>query len=66
MRDRDNKGRQARGERSGQAKLTEIKVKEIKVLLNQGMNCSEVAKLYSVGKSTIFSIKCGKNWKHIK
>lgn len=62
-RDRDAKGRQARGERNGPAKLTEAQVKAIR--RDPRMN-RVIAKDYGVFETTISSIKHRKTWKHVQ
>lgn len=63
MADRDAKGRQARGERQGNADLTEAVVREI--FAAHG-TLQEIADAYGVCQSTVFNIKRGKSWKHLK
>lgn len=54
------------GEINGSAKLTENDVCQIKQLLSQGeMSLREIGNLFGVERSTIFSIKKNKNWKHV-
>jgi hypothetical protein len=65
MRDMTEKKRQARGSRQGQAKLNELKVKEIKVKIKNGLSDLEIAKENSVTHTAIYLIRIGKNWKHI-
>lgn len=54
------------GENCSQAKLKDFQVLEIKKLLKDGFSITELAKMYSMGKTTIAHIKNGDNWKHIK
>jgi hypothetical protein len=65
MRDRDQKERQARGIKSGNAKLNEDQVKYIKQLINEGLSDSEIFNIIPIRKSTIWSIRNKKSWKHI-
>lgn len=60
--DRDKKGRTAKGERNGGAKLTEKQVRKIKDSL---FTTSFLAKEYGVCPNTIRNIKRGKRWKHL-
>lgn len=53
------------GEKSGLSKLKENEVIEIKLLLQQGTNGTEIARKYNVQKSTISAIKTGRNWEHV-
>jgi hypothetical protein len=68
-----NKGRKApsafigrNGEKHSQAKLNVAQVIEIKKMLNKKVSFSKIGSLYNVSKSTIGSIKCGKNWASVK
>lgn len=49
-----------------QPKLTEAKVREIKIKLSQGYTHWALAVEYDVSTSTIFRIKHGKTWAHVK
>lgn len=62
MDDRNAKGRQARGERNGPAKLTEEQVRAIRA--DQRLH-REIAADYGVADHTISAIKNRKTWKHI-
>lgn len=65
--DKVKKGRQPRGEQNGKGKLTEVQVKDILQLLNEGRHTHrEIAKMFNVGKTIIGNINIGKKWKHIK
>jgi hypothetical protein len=55
-----------RGEENGSAKLNEIQVKEIRILLEKGLTSRAIGMQYGVSKTTILRIKNGKNWKHIE
>lgn len=64
--DRDNKGRQARGIRSGRAKLTEDQVYEIRYLHSKGnITYIELGTLFNVTESTVRSIVLRRTWKHL-
>lgn len=47
-------------------KLTEDKVKEIKVLLQQEIPQREIAKRFGISKRSVLFIKQGKSWTHVK
>jgi len=47
------------------ARLNEDKVREIRILLEQGMTQIKVAQLYGVGETTIWNINKGKTWAHV-
>ena len=54
-----------KGESHPQSKLTEKNAIEIIRLLNQGINCTQIGKRFSVDRKTIADIKNGKTWKHL-
>jgi hypothetical protein len=62
-RDRDEKKRQARGERQGRAKLTEAAVREIRL---SPASDTKLALQYGVGPTTINNIRTGKRWAHVE
>lgn len=63
--DRDAKGRQARGAGNGIAKLTEGRVRAIRLFLDNGVRGSDLANVYGVQPSTIYAIKQRRTWRHI-
>lgn len=65
MRDMVERGRQIKGSKCWNAKLTEDDVREIKKRLTAGELCSDLAKIYGVNPATIRDIKRGITWKHI-
>lgn len=66
QRDKVNKGRQAKGETQGHAKLTAEQVAEVKRLLRSRRTMKEVASLFGVTLGCISGIKYGISWKHVK
>jgi HNH endonuclease len=54
-----------RGEKIGGSKLTESQVMEIRRRLSDGEPGSSLAREFRVLKTTISSIKNGRNWKHL-
>lgn len=62
MIDRDRKGRQARGERNGNAKLSAIQIAEIRKAKAEGVTGSELAVTYGVDRSTINRASNGASW----
>lgn len=60
--DRDKKGRQARGEKAGRAKLTE---KQVLAILADTRVQRVIAGAYGVGETAIQRIKSGQGWKHL-
>lgn len=78
--DRDRKGRQASGDRSGShlhperlpfgvdhphAKLNDEAVREIKRRLDSGESHRSIARSHSIRISTVFQIRHRKTWKHV-
>jgi hypothetical protein len=53
------------GEGGANARLTEVKVREIRALLVDGMGRTEVAALYGVKTQTVTDIALRRRWKHI-
>ena len=62
MDDKVKKGRQGIGERNGNAKLTAIKVGEIRKLLDSGMTQTQIDADYGVSQTTVRYILKGKTW----
>lgn len=60
--DRDQKGRQAKGERCGRAKLTEADVRAIRLSSDTH---AALSKRYGVGATSIWEIKAGRSWAHV-
>ena len=55
------------GENNGFAKLTEIKVFQIKLMLTEGkLTQSEIASMFGVSRSAIKDIKTGRTWRHLQ
>lgn len=54
-----------RGEKSGNAKLTDENVLEIRRLLALGMAQRNIGRVFSVSHTTVNYINRGKTWKHI-
>jgi len=63
--DKTKRGRQARGEKHGCAKLTEADVLEIRQMIQNGVYYRIIAELFDVNIPQISMIKTGKNWSHI-
>ena len=63
--DKFRHGTVARGERHGEAKLTDSKVREIRKLLCQGVVQTKIGRLFGVGRTAIMYIKSGKRWRHV-
>lgn len=65
IRDRNDRGRTARGERCGSAKLTEDEVRQIRALRGT-MPYVEIARVFGVGKTLIGAIMLGQKWGWLK
>lgn len=63
MTDRNAKGRQARGERNGPAKLTADQVRSIRADTRPN---AVIAKEYGIAPNTVPGIKRRKTWKHVE
>jgi hypothetical protein len=64
MRDCSSKGRTARGDKSGMAKLTTKEVIDIKSLFGS-MPQAKIARMFGVHVMTINDIFKGRSWVHI-
>jgi hypothetical protein len=56
------KGRHAHGSTNGHAKLTEIKVMEIKL---SNAKAAVLAKRFNISIMTIYDIRAGRTWRHV-
>lgn len=65
MKDRDKKGRNARGENIGISKLSPATVQKIRMLVSGGASQSKVAKEFGVCQATISNIARRFTWRHI-
>lgn len=65
MRDRTAKGRAAKGEQNGRAKLTAPQVRAIRELHAAGASLNSLAKRFGVGRPTITGIVRGTKWVHV-
>lgn len=55
----------AKGSKVAGSKLTEAQVFEIKKMIKEGKNNTEIAGLFNVTHGNISSIRLGKTWKHV-
>ncbi len=60
--DKKRHGTVARGEKSGNSRLTELQVRAVKTLLAAGWRQQDVADLFGVTHVTIFHISMGRTW----
>lgn len=65
MRDRQQKGRQAHGERHSRAKLTETAVREIRELRARGEQLRAIAEKFSIAPETVSAIAHRRTWRHV-
>lgn len=65
--DKIKKGRSntAKGIQLKISKINEEQVKDIRILLTQGISCSEIGRKFNVPRKIISRIKNGDTWKHI-
>ena len=60
--DKRKHGTSLKGERNHQHRLVENEVREIKNLLNRGINKTDIAHKYGVSSTAIYWIAIGRNW----
>ncbi len=63
--DRDIKRRQAYGQKNGNAKYTDLDIKNIYAMKDSGMSNPEIAKELNGSRITIWEITTGRKWKHL-
>lgn len=54
------------GEQNGYSKLTNMEVRRIKMALQTGISTRDISDVYKVSYNTVYDIKVGKCWNHIK
>ena len=64
-REKTKQCKQPKGSKNSQSKLTEDKVREIKILLAQKIPHSTIAEKFGVGRPCITLINRGKSWSHV-
>ena len=64
LQDKLNKGRQAKGEGNGNAKLKASDVRTVRDMPRAGVQWKEIAALYAIATVTVWRISSGKNWGH--
>ena len=62
-RDREERKRGAYGEKNGAARLTQIKVDQIRTALKVGIPVSELASLFGVSPAAVYRVKNGRTWR---
>lgn len=63
--DRNAKARQARGEKQGHSKLTEVTVRECFARAANGEKLKDIARYLGVARSAVSMVLTGKNWAHL-
>ncbi len=66
MADRNAKGREAKGEGHGMAKLDELKVQWIRSEHLKGKGHKRIARELGVNKTTVARVLKGETWRHVK
>ena len=64
-RDRDQKGRCARGEKHYLAKLTEMDIRFIRHWIRRGFTQASIAAVFGITPPTVSAIHTGYTWKHV-
>jgi hypothetical protein len=64
--ERNARGREARGERNGRARLTEADVRAIRARLAHGHSHTSVADAFGVHSKTIYQLAYGLTWRHVQ
>ena len=52
-----------KGENNGRSKLTDKKVKQIRLIKH--LTQKDIAKLYGISPIQVYRIRAGKNWSHV-
>ena len=65
VRDRTERGRQPRGEKAYQARITEKQAKAIIAALRADESQTRIAQQFGINKWLVHDIKRGKTWKHL-
>ena len=64
-RDRQSKGRQARGERQGSSVMTMERVLELRKCRERGDTFDALAAAFGISKSQVANIVRGRHWRHV-
>jgi hypothetical protein len=65
MADRQAAGRQARGERSGRARLTTLKVAALRALFEAGWAIAALADIFDTSAQQAYRVITGRQWSHV-
>lgn len=65
MHDMIRKGRSARGEKQGAAKLTAYKVREMRKLWSGGATPPQLAQQFGVSREAVNGVVFRRNWRHV-
>lgn len=63
--ERNERGREARGEKHGLARLTVASVRAIRMMLARGRSHTDIATEFGVARKTIYQLARGRTWKHV-
>lgn len=63
--DRERHGRTVRGTKSPRAKLTEERVRELKLLAAEGKGAAEIGRLLDMNRARVHEIMRGVSWAHV-
>ena len=63
--ERNDRRREARGEKHGLARLTDASVRSIRTMLGRGRSQTDIATEFGVARKTIYQIARGRTWKHV-
>lgn len=66
VRDRDSRGRQAKGTRQHLAKLTDSQVMQAREMRHAGRTFTEIAMRFGVTRITVTRAIKGQTWKHVR
>jgi len=61
--DRNSRGRQARGESSGSARITES---DVRLIRSSGLTNRELGEMLGLARHTVCGIRNGRSWKHVQ
>lgn len=65
MKDKSERGRQAKGSKNAKSKLNEEQVREIRDLPKYGWNGPMIAEMYGISRQSVYAVLNGKNWSHL-
>ncbi len=63
---RQAKGRQAKGQHNGRAKMTESEAKVCLKLVRMGVSAPRCGVIFGISKASVLDLRHGINWKHLQ